>query len=100
MKLSLPGLGAIKTIGLLFTAAKAATWFGWAVPVIGPLVSVAGSLVTGAVSALAWFIRWTLADFDDALKAPQKIVVRCLCFALLFAGGLWVGADKQFAKDQ
>ena len=60
-----------------------------AIPYIGPVLGILGSLI-GLVFA---FLRWLLKDIEDAFKEPPRLLVRLTCLLAVLAVGVWQGIE-------
>ncbi len=60
-----------------------------AIPYVGPLLGILGSVV----GLLFSFLRWLLKDIEDAFKEPQRLAVRLVCVIAALAFGVWQGIE-------
>jgi hypothetical protein len=64
----------------------------------GQVFALIGSAISAALSAVAWFVKWLVADITDALKEPQRLLVRMIFGISVLCFGWWLGFG--YAKDE
>lgn len=64
----------------------------------GQIFALIGSAIGAVLSAITWFVTWLAADITDALKEPQRLLVRMIFGIGVLCLGWYLGFD--YAKDE
>ena len=64
----------------------------------GQVFALIGSAIGAVLSAVSWFVTWLIADITDALKEPQRLLVRMIFGISVLCFGWYLGFS--YAKDE